>query len=92
MTTTMNTPIEEAMDTTPEDTVNTNARYLIIVSMKEIEHYLYANSHGEIAHEINTLMGFGLLTKGVIVNWISRGKKSKKYDYITVRYNTARVL
>ncbi len=79
------------MTTTP-DTVNTHAKYLIIVSKKDIEHYLYANSHGEIAHEINTLMGFGLLTKGIVVNWISRGKKSKKYDYITVRYNTSRLL
>ena len=83
MTTTMNTS---------PDTVNTYSKYFITVSKNNVEHYLYANSHGEIAAEINTLMGFGLLTKGIIVNWISRGNKSKKYDYITVRYNTARML
>jgi hypothetical protein len=77
---------------TTSDTVNTHAKYLITVSKNNEEHTLYANSHGEIAHEINTLMGFPLLTKGVVVNWVSRGKKSKKYDYINVRYNTARIL
>jgi len=80
------------MNTTIDDTVNTHAKYFITVSKNEIEHYLYANSHAEIAAEINTLIGFPLLTKGVIVNWISRGKKSRKYDYITVQYNTARIL
>ena len=80
------------MDTTPDDTVNTHAKYFITVLKKQIEHYLYADSHAEIAHEINMLMGFPLLTKGVIVNWISRGKKSRKYDYINVRYNASRLL
>lgn len=84
MTTTMNT--------TPDVTVNTHAKYLITVSKKNVEHTLYANSQGEIAAEINTLMGFPLLTKGIVVNWVSRGNKSKKYDYITVQYNTARML
>ena len=79
--------------TTTSDTVNTHAKYLVTVTKKNNEeHTLYANSHGEIAHEVNTLMGFGLLTKGIVVNWVSRGKKSKKYDFINVRYNTARVL
>ena len=83
MTTTMNTS---------PDTVNTYSKYFITVSKNNVEHYLYANSQGEIAAEINTLMGFPLLTKGIVVNWVSRGNKSKKYDYITVRYNTARML
>ena len=78
--------------TTTSDTVNTHSKYLITVLKKDIEHTLYANSHAEIAHEINTCIGFPLLTKGVVVNWVSRGKKSRKYDYINVRYNTARVL
>ena len=79
------------MNTTP-DTVNTYSKYFITVLKKNEEHYLYANSQGEIAAEINTLMGFPLLTKGIVVNWVSRGNKSKKYDYITVQYNTARML
>jgi hypothetical protein len=83
MTTTMNTS---------PDTVNTYSKYFITVSKNNVEHYLYANSQGEIAAEINTLMGFPLLTKGIVVNWVSRGNKSKKYDYITVQYNTARML
>ena len=81
----------DAMDTSP-DTVNTNAKYLVTVLKKNVEHYLYTDSHAEKATEINTLMGFPLLTKGVIVNWISRNKKSRKYDYINVRYNASRVL
>jgi hypothetical protein len=83
MTTTMNTS---------PDTVNTYSKYFITVSKNNVEHYLYANSQGEIAAEINTLMGFPLLTKGIVVNWVSRGNKSKKYDYITVQYNTSRML
>ena len=83
MTTTMNTS---------PDTVNTYSKYFITVSKNNVEHYLYANSQGEIAAEINTLMGFPLLTKGIVVNWVSRGNKSKKYDFITVQYNTARML
>ena len=79
------------METTP-DTVNTYSKYFITVSKNEIEYYLYANSHGQIAAEINTLMGFPLLTKGIIVNWISRNNKSPKYDYITVQYNASRLL
>ena len=83
----MNTTME-----TTSDTVNTHAKYLVTVLKKNIEHTLYADSHGAIAHEINTLMGFPLLTKGIIVNWISRNNKSPKYDYITIQYNTSRIL
>jgi hypothetical protein len=79
------------MNTSP-DTVNTYSKYFITVSKNNVEHYLYANSQGEIAAEINTLMGFPLLTKGIVVNWVSRGNKSKKYDFITVQYNTSRIL
>ena len=81
------------METTPDVMlVNTHAKYLVTVLKKDIEHTLYANSQGEIAAEINTLMGFPLLTKGIVVNWVSRGNKSKKYDYINVQYNTSRLL
>jgi hypothetical protein len=76
--------------------MNTSSKYRITLNpnlhgdAEPVE--LYANSHQDIADVINANVGYSMLTKTVIINWICRKKKSEKYSWIDVQFNTNRTL
>ena len=74
--------------------MNTNSKYHIKMSplrscaeVKPIE--LYADTHQAIADIIHTSVGYNMVSRTVIINWICR-KKSKKYDWIDIQFNSNR--
>jgi hypothetical protein len=72
--------------------MNTDSKYHITMSplrqSSPVE--LYANTHQAIADVINANVGYNMVSKTVIINWICRKKKSKKYDWIDVQFNSNR--
>ena len=83
-------------DIIQSNNMNTSSKYRITLNhnlpgdVEPIE--LYANTHQDIANVINANVGYSMLTKTVIVNWICRKKKSEKYSWIDVQFNTNRTL
>jgi hypothetical protein len=77
--------------------MNTDSKYHI--TMSPIRHSaevnpieLYADTHQDIADVINSSVGYNMVSRTVIINWICRKKKSKKYDWIDVQFNSNRKL
>ena len=74
--------------------MNTTSRYHITLQPKgcTIPTELYANTYKEIADSINDEMGYTMLSRGVVTNWISRKNKSPKYSWIDVQFNSNRAM
>ena len=45
---------------------------------------LKCRTHQEIVERVNKQLGYNMLSKTIIINWLSRGKKSAKYDFLTI--------
>ena len=50
----------------------------------EHDHVLACSTYKEIADKINIQLGYNIVSKTIITNWLSRGRKSAKYDFITI--------
>ncbi len=59
-------------------------RYIIKIRIDDKDVCFPASTHRDIASVINTAMGFPLVSKAVVINWLTRGKKAPKYDFIRV--------
>lgn len=72
--------------------MNTESKYHITMSpLRQSEPVeLYANTHQAIADAINESVGYKMVSKTVIINWICRKKKSEKYNWIDVQFNSNR--
>ena len=51
---------------------------------------LYADTYQAIADVINASVGYNMVSRTVVINWICRKKKSKKYDWIDILFNPNR--
>ena len=61
-------------------------RYIICIKRNENEEvYHHCCTYQEIADTINTTMGYKIVSKAVVTNWLSRDKKSGKYDFVTIQ-------
>ena len=60
-------------------------RYIICIKRNENEEVYKCCTYQEIADTINTTMGYKIVSKAVVTNWLARDKKSKKYDFITIQ-------
>ena len=47
-------------------------------------HFLRCQDFSECAEKINNVLGYNLVSKNIIVNWMCRNKKSTKYNFITI--------
>ncbi len=54
------------------------------MKLGETDTTIKASTYKDIAEQINTLVGYNMVSRIVITNWLSRGRKSKKYNFITL--------
>jgi len=59
-------------------------RYTIHLKLHDEEYLLKCRTHQEIVERVNKQLGYNMLSKTIIINWLSRGKKSAKYDFLTI--------
>ncbi len=59
-------------------------RYTVSVQLGSQSTTMEAKTYQEIADQVNDLVGYNVVSKNIIVNWLSRGRKSKKYSFITI--------
>ena len=60
------------------------ARYTINVKLGDTDTTIKARTYKDIAEQVNTLVGYNMVSRIVITNWLSRGSKSEKYNFITL--------
>ena len=63
-------------------------RYTITMHIGEKDVCFSVKTHRDVADAINTAMGFPLVSQGIVVNWLSRGIKSNKYDFINITHTS----
>ena len=63
------------------------AKYTITISNGDSSTEYKCKTHKGIADTINEHMGFKIVSKIVVSNWLTRDKKSTKYDFISVNFN-----
>jgi hypothetical protein len=59
-------------------------RYTINVKLGDTDTTIKASTYKDIAEQVNTLVGYKVLSKIIVTNWLSRGSKSEKYNFITL--------
>jgi len=59
-------------------------RYTIYITTRGVNATLTARTYKEVADLINACVGYKMVSQNVIINWLSRNKKSKKYDFVRV--------
>jgi hypothetical protein len=59
-------------------------RYNINVRLGDKDTLIQARTYNDIVNQVNTLVGYKMLSKIIVTNWLSRGKKSHKYNFITL--------
>jgi hypothetical protein len=60
-------------------------KYEIVVTIKGDAHTIHTVNLLECATAINSLLGYDLLSRNILINWMCREKKSSKYDFIDIR-------
>ncbi len=60
------------------------SKYIIKMRVNDKDVCFPAKTYRDIANAINAEMGFQLVSTAIVVNWLSRGKKAPKYDFIKV--------
>ena len=63
---------------------NMRTRYTVCMRVGEHDHVLACSTYKEIADKINSQLGYNIVSKTIVTNWLSRGRKSAKYDFITI--------
>jgi len=59
-------------------------RYTVSVQLGSESTTTEAKTYQQIADQVNAIVGYDVVSKNIIVNWLSRGRKSKKYSFITI--------
>jgi len=59
-------------------------RYTLTLTRDGTDHIIKSKTYADIAKQVNEIMGFRCVSSTIITNWLSRGKKSNKYDFITL--------
>ena len=59
-------------------------RYTVSVQLGNESTTTEAKTYQQIADQVNAIVGYDAVSKNIIVNWLSRGRKSKKYSFITI--------
>jgi len=59
-------------------------RYTITIKRGENVLTFPAKTHAEVADKINDAVGYCMVSRAVVVNWLTRGIKSNKYDFIDI--------
>jgi hypothetical protein len=59
-------------------------RYTINVKLGDKDTLIHARTYNDIVNQVNTLVGYKVVSKIIVTNWLSRGRKSKKYNFITL--------
>ena len=59
-------------------------RYNLNVFKDGNTYVIPASTYKEIAERINQIMGCPFVSVSVITNWMSRGLKAEKYDFINI--------
>ncbi len=59
-------------------------RYTITIANGEEPVQYKCKTYADIANTINSHMGTALVSKIIVANWLSRQRKSAKYNFITV--------
>ena len=59
-------------------------RYTINVKLGDTDTTIKASTYNDIVNQVNTLVGYKVLSKIIVTNWLSRGAKSEKYNFITL--------
>lgn len=59
-------------------------RYTITIKRGENVLTFSAKTHADVANKINNAVGYFMVSRGVVVNWLTRGIKSNKYDFIDI--------
>jgi hypothetical protein len=59
-------------------------RYTINVKLGDTDTTIKASTYNDIVNQVNTLVGYKVLSKIIVTNWLSRGSKSEKYNFITL--------
>jgi hypothetical protein len=60
-------------------------RYTTTITLKGTTHTTFASTHAGIAENINRILGYNAVSKCVVINWLSRKVKSKKYKFIDIQ-------
>ena len=60
------------------------ARYTINVKLGDKDTTIKASTYNDIVNQVNTLVGYNMVSRIIITNWLSRGRKSEKYNFITI--------
>jgi len=66
--------------------MSTKRNYTVSITLREGRQpiVLTASTHKQIADVINGAVGWPLVSRAVIVNWLCRKNKSPKYDFISI--------
>lgn len=60
-------------------------RYTVTIKLNDDqEHVIPCSTYQEMANKINSSLGYKLVSKAIITNWMSRGRKASKWDFITI--------
>ena len=59
-------------------------RYQVSVSIAGNTHTFPAKTYSDMATSINNCVGYDLVSKVIVINWLSRGKKSPRYNFIAI--------
>ena len=59
-------------------------RYTLTLTRDGNVYTIKSKTYADVAKQVNELMGFRCVSSTIITNWLSRGKKSNKYDFITL--------
>jgi hypothetical protein len=59
-------------------------RYTIHLALTTGDATLHASTHQEVAAKINEAIGYPMVTRAVVINWLCRRKKAAKYGFVSV--------
>lgn len=68
---------------------SSSPRYTIHLALTTGDTILHASSHQEVAAKINEAIGYPMVTRTVVINWLCRRKKAAKYGFVSVSKSAA---
>ena len=68
--------------------MSTKRLYTVSITLREGRQpvVMTASTHAQVAQLINIVVGWKLVSRAVVVNWLCRKNKSAKYDFISITY------
>ena len=59
-------------------------RYTVRMRVGEHEHVLSCSTYKDVADQINSTLGYPMVSRAMVTNWLSRGRKAPRYNFITI--------